>query len=60
MVMINNVSKVVFPEDNSNPNSELISLKKAVTVIVTTADVSAVVPNARWKPDYKDIYKKIR
>lgn len=57
--MINNVSKVVFPEDNSNPNSELISLKKAVTAIVTTADVSAVVPNARWKPDYKDIYKKI-
>ena len=57
--MINNVSKVVFPEDNSNPNSEMISLKKAVTAIVTTAETSAVKPNAIWKPDYNDIYRKI-
>lgn len=58
--MAGNVSNiVVLPEDNSNPNDEPISLKKNYTMLVPTAEVSAVETDENWKPDFNKLCKDL-
>ena len=63
---------IVIPPENGTANCEIISLEKKKapiaskvisltkdTALVPTTDISVVEPNNLWKPDFKDIFRKI-